>query len=702
MLHDWHQFHQDESTTPTVVDSRRRLRICLLGFVVLLLIVFSRAVQLEVTQGAAFRAEAVRPLQRKKIVPGVRGRILARDGTVLAHDKEIITLAVHYRYLQDPPQNAWLARMVRSRLSRAQRKDPRRVEAEKRRVQTEKRESAQKLSALCGMSIKQWDRRAKKIQARVERIAWSHNRRRRAKAADAPPPAEPTSIFGRAAQWMREALEGSVHEGPLAWQAVAEELDYHAMAEDISPELAARIEDDPQRYPGVRIVKQTRRAYPHGSLAAHVLGHLGKVAKEELEYPKLEYHADDYLGRMGLERQYESTLRGRRGEIVELTDHGGRLLSSHQSRPAGLGQDLTITLDIRLQRAAEDLLDRAVQRRRLRDDSTESAGGAIVVMDVQSGAILAAASAPRFDPNLFLAGNSEELTDLLADPSHPLLDRTIKMAIPPGSVFKIVTAMALLETSSVDPSEPFFCQGYLHEPDRQRCAIYRRQGTGHDKVTLGDALAQSCNVYFFHHAAQMGPQPIIDRALALGFARPTGIDLPDEAAGMIPTPATIRAIEGHAWRPGDTYALAIGQGSVTTTPLQITRLLATIANQSHQPTPHLRESPKPPKRVLAPFSEKRGQDPFWEIGQGLGRVVADAMGTGHGTVYLEEVAIAGKTGTAETGGSRGDHAWFAGYVPAEQPKLAFVVVLQHAGNAATAAGPVAKRLVLQMRKLGML
>ncbi len=697
MLHDWHQFHQDESTTPTVVDSRRRLRICLFGFVVLLLIVFFRAVQLEVTQGAAFRAEAVRPLQRKKIVPGVRGRILARDGTVLAHDKEIVTLAVHYRYLQDPPEKAWLARMARRRLSKTQRKDPRRVEAQKQRLQTENRESAQELSALCGLSIEQWDRRARKIQTRVERIAKSHNRRRRAKAANPPPTAEPTSALGRAAQWMREALEGSVDQGPLAWQSVAEELDYHAMAEDIPPDLAARIENDPQRYPGVKIVKQTRRAYPHGTLAAHVLGHLGKVGKEELAQPELEYHADDYLGRMGLERQYESILRGRRGEIIELTDHGGRLLSSHQSRPAGVGQDLTLTIDIPLQQAAEDLLDRAIQRRRLRDDSTRSAGGAIVVMDIQSGAIRAAASAPRFDPNLFLAGNSEELTDLLTDPSHPLLDRTTKMAIPPGSVFKIVTAMALLETESVDPSEPFFCQGYLHEPDRQRCAIYRRQGSGHDNVTLADALTQSCNVYFFHHAAQMGPQPIIDRALALGFARPTGIDLPDEAAGMIPTPATIRALEGHAWRPGDTYALAIGQGSVTTTPLQITHLLATLTNQGRQVTPFLQ------KRGQNYYSDpKNSSDPFFEIRKGLERVVADAAGTAHGTVYLEEVAIAGKTGTAETGGSRGDHAWFAGYVPAERPKLAFVVVLQHAGNAATAAGPVAKRLVLQMRKLGML
>ena len=376
-----------------------------------------------------------------------------------------------------------------------------------------------------------------------------------------------------------------------------------------------------------------------------------------------------------------------------------------------------LTLDPQLQRAAETLLDSALQRRAIRPEPAEPAGGAIVVMDVRSGAIRAAASAPRFDPNLFVRGQAAELDALFAERSHPLFDRVSKMAIPPGSVFKTLSAVALLEASAIDPDEPFFCRGYLNQPDRQRCAIYRRHGVGHGEVTLGDALAQSCNVYFFHHCGELGPGPLIDWAAKFGFGRPTGIDLPGEAAGGVPGPESIRQLEGHAWRPGDTQSLAIGQGSLTATPLQVVRMMAAVASGGKLVAPHLVSRLGLPE-LAEDESAGENNDPIRIppprpipglrpetlaiIRRGLERVVSDPEGTAHGAVYLETLAVAGKTGTAETGAGRADHAWFAGYAPAEQPKLAFVVALEHSGNAATAAGPVAKRLVLRMEQLGML
>ena len=166
------------------------------------------------------------------------------------------------------------------------------------------------------------------------------------------------------------------------------------------------------------------------------------------------------------------------------------------------------------------------------------------------------------------------------------------MALPPGSAFKVVTAVALLESASVDPEKAFFCQGYLHQPDRQRCEIYVRQGVGHGDVTLADALGVSCNVYFFHFAGLMGPRPLVAWAERFGFGRPTGVDLPGEAVGTLPSPENIRQLEGHAWRTADTQSMAIGQGSLTATPLQMVRMMAAVANGGRLVTPHVVERVK--------------------------------------------------------------------------------------------------------------
>jgi penicillin-binding protein 2 len=721
MLFDWHQFHLDEGTAPTVVDSRRRLRICLGGFLLLLAVVFGRAVQLEVTQGAAFRAEACQPLRRQISLPGVRGRILARDGTVLAYDRKILALAVHYRYLQQPPDDGWLRREARSRLSPAERKDPQRVAAEEAQLLAERDDLARRLTELCGVSSEEWNRRAGRIQSRVERIAEAANRRRRTDTSDpeTPPQPPPGSLLGRIGWLLAESLQASLDDLPPPRITVAEELDYHVMAEGVPLAVVAEIEGRAEPYPGVKTVQRTRRAYPAGPLAAHVLGHLGPVEAEELRPGEdAAYHAEDLVGRMGLERQYESLLRGRRGVAVELTDHSGRILSSCREREPAVGRDLVLTLDPQLQRAAETLLDSALQRRAMQQPAVEPAGGAIVVIDVRSGAVRAAASAPRFDPNLFVLGEGSELAALLSRPDHPLFDRTSKMAIPPGSVFKTLAAVALLESGVVDPEEPFFCQGYLHQPDRQRCAIYRRQGIGHGELSLADALAQSCNVYFFHHCGRMGPEPLLRWARRFAFGRPTGVDLPEEAAGLVPDPATARDAESDARASGDAQQLAIGQGPLQATPLQVVRLMAAVANGGQLVTPHLVSGLGLPQRAEDTSPRDDSDDPIQvaapqpvaglrpetlaTVREGLEHVVSDPRGTAYGTVRLDSIAIAGKTGTAETGGDRGDHAWFAGYVPAERPKLAFVVVLEHAGDGATAAGPVAKRLVLRMEQLGML
>ena len=420
---------------------------------------------------------------------------------------------------------------------------------------------------------------------------------------------------------------------------------------------------------------------------------------------------NELVGRMGVERQYDALLQGHSGTAVEQVDRRGRVITSYREAEPIAGRDIELTLDIRLQRTAEELLQSALLRKRgqnylTKENSSDPfSGGAVVVMDVRSGAILAAASAPAFDPNVFSRGNDKELATLLANPSKPLFDRTSQMAIPPGSAFKTLTAVALLESATINAATPFSCRGYLHDPDRQRCELFVKQGIGHGEITLSDALAESCNVYFFHFAGLLGPRPLIEWARRFGFGKPTGIDLPGEAAGTIPCPENIRDLERHTWRTTDTQAMAIGQSSLAVTPLQMLRMMAAVANGGRSVTPHVAKQGSGGRvqgRTDRQESIRLSRKTLDAVRDGLQRVVADPKGTAHGTVFMESTAIAGKTGTAETGEDRASHAWFVGYAPADEPKIAFVVVLEHAGDAATAAGPVAKRLVIRMEQLGIL
>jgi penicillin-binding protein 2 len=299
------------------------------------------------------------------------------------------------------------------------------------------------------------------------------------------------------------------------------------------------------------------------------------------------------------------------------------------------------------------------------------------------------------------------------------------MMLPPGSVFKALTAVALLETGIVNPDTPVYCQGFLDTPNRHRCW----HGLAHGDVDLSDALCRSCNVYFFTAARRMGANPIIDWAERFGFGRPTGIDLPGERGGNLPAqqqpPGVIRQVSATSTGivsdmqsdrsspyMGNALGLAIGQATLTVTPLQVARLMAAVANGGYLVTPHVARSTGPalvgddesdtvglyePRRIpgLSP-------DTLDRVREGLRKVVANPRGTGYKRVRLEQISVAGKTGTAEVGGGQEDHAWFAGYVPADKPRIAFAVVLEHGGSGGRNAGPIARSLIEAMLELEIL
>ncbi len=699
---------------PRTVDPRRRMQLVGLFFTVLLAAVLVRALVLEATQGEAFRAEAAEPLRRSVPVEGVRGRLLARDGTVLAYDRRTAALAVHYRYLEDPPNPRWLRVQARRRLPSADRGDPDRLAAAELEFRAELDDLAARLAELAGISGAEWSARTAAIQARVERIAAEVNRRRRDHAVEEPPgdpEASPGSLPARIRAAIVETLRGAMDESPLGPVTIAEEVDYHVVVVDLPLAAVAEIETHPRRYGGARIVYGTRRTYPAGPTAAHVLGYLGAAGPEDLLSG--EYRGDARIGRAGVERRYEPLLRGRPGVAVEVRDRSGRLVDAYRREEPGVGSDLVLTLVPPLQQTAERLLDDAAARRRLAEGTVpEPAGAAAVVLDAQSGAVLAAASAPRFDPNAFEGNRLAEVAAALADPARPLFDRTVQMALPPGSVFKTLAAVALLESAALDPAAIHECRGYLHRPDRMRCAVFTRFGHGHGPVDLFDALCESCNVYFFHHAAALSDGALRRWAERFGFGHPTGIDLAGEAAGTLPPGPLSEGSSGAAL--AELRLAAVGQGPVTASPLQVARMMAAIANGGRLVTPHVVTGVGLPERSDSTSDEDLLAVPppapiaaldeatLTAVREGLLRVVADPRGTAHGTVHLEGLAIAGKTGTAETGGDLADHAWFAGYAPAERPRYVVVVVIEHGGDGATAAGPVARRLFEQLRHMGLL
>lgn len=750
---DWHRV-SPAADDAAVIDSRARLSVWPVAVALILLLVWLRMAWLERRDGPAYRELADQPLEHRELLPAPRGRILTRDGTVLAQDEQHLALAVSYRWLENPPQEAWLRRQARSKLTAAERRDAGRVAREIAQLRNERSRLHAELAALCEQDIDAWRASVARVQSRVEAIRRNVNaaRRRAYLAASDTPPSDtqdesPSARPSGAGDWLRRFLVPPDDRRPPADIAVAEELEHHTIFEGLSLEAAAAIEARPDRYPGARVVQIPHRRYPQGTLAANLVGHLGR-AKDADSNDAASSNADSNdaasvddagappqatapVGVMGIERQLETRLRGRWGEDVEVVDRAGHVLASFRRTEPARGRDVVLSINAPLQATCEQLVARALARRSTTAaGSAAHGGGAIVVLEAHSGAILAAASGPTFSPEGFTHGDRGAVEAALADPDRPLVDRTCRMALPPGSVFKVLSAVALLESGEVRPQTAHACQGYWKQPDELRCAVYRRSGHGHGEVDLAGALACSCNVYFFEHAARAGAGPLVDWAEQFGFGQRTGVDLPNEATGRMPVidPATADANPGRAQTAAQ--LLAIGQGELTATPLQVARCLAAIANGGQLVTPYIVSTlgldaslPRDEHSSAgahdaagqlfdAEFPELAGRAPrkiagldarhLAAVREGLERVVDDPDGTGHGSLGNSQLAIAGQTGTTQAGAGMADHAWFAGYAPADAPRVVVVVALEHAGDASVAAGPVARLVFERLAELGYL
>lgn len=443
----------------------------------------------------------------------------------------------------------------------------------------------------------------------------------------------------------------------------------------------------------------SRRLYRYGLHTAHLIGYLGEVSPAELARTEGFYKPGDRVGKRGIEQRYDAQLRGKNGAQLVVVDSRGQEVQELEKEPAQSGSDLTLTLDLDLQqRAAELFEERGEAQAEANGEEPQSLVGTVVALDPRNGDVLALVAAPAYDPNIFTRRlNRQEWQDLIENPYHPLQNRAIQNAFPPGSVFKIVTALTALEKGVIDPNFSVFCPGYsIVYGNRFRC---HKQG-GHGTMNLRSAFKNSCNVYFHALGQRLQIDTLAESARRFGFGKLTGIDLEGERAGLVPDTRWAKERRKMPWYPGETISVVTGQGPILTTPMQIAVMLAEVANGGYRIEPRLYRDPSAP----APAREPIGFSPqnLALVREALWAVVNDG-GTGN-AAKVPGLDIAGKTGTAQVirqetwttndqlAAEERDHAWFASFAPVNDPKIVIVVFVEHGGGGSRAAAPIAKAL----------
>lgn len=475
---------------------------------------------------------------------------------------------------------------------------------------------------------------------------------------------------------------------------------------DLSAREVARFELDRYRFPGVDVAAGLMRDYPLGAVTSHVVGYVGGITGADLQHvdPDL-YEGLTQIGRAGIERSHENQLRGTPGTKIVEANAAGRPLRELDYQPGTPGENLYLTINARLQQVAERALGEL--------------DGAVVALDPRNGEVLALVSKPGYDPAMFARGlTHRQYQNLLADPHHPLYDRALLGAYPPGSTIKPFMAYAGLQDNTLDPSKPIYCPGYFTLPNssrRYRC--WKR--SGHGWLTLTDAIAQSCDVYFYNVALGLGIDRIDQALSAFGFGRDSGIDLPNEKGGLLPSPAWKRRTFHQPWYPGETLNVGIGQGYLTVTPMQLALAVSRIAMHGSGFVPHVVHAYGDPTTGRVAVVAARPLPPIptrtptiWNtIISGMEKATQGPHGTAYGIGHSAPYSIAGKTGSAQVVGvaqnvgyqgtqknialQLRDNALFIAFAPADAPRIAVAVVAEHGAEGALAAAPVAREVMDQ-------
>ncbi len=458
------------------------------------------------------------------------------------------------------------------------------------------------------------------------------------------------------------------------------------------------------RFPGVDIQARLSRDYPLGTLAAHLVGYVGRISEADVaRLDAVAYRGTSHIGKIGIERSYEGLLHGGPGYQQVESNAAGRTLRVLERTPPRPGNDLYLHLDAPLQALAEQALS--------------GLRGAVVAIDPNTGGILALVSAPSYDPNLFVNGIEAARYGALRDsPARPLFNRAVNGQYPPGSTLKPFIALAALEVRLKQAGKKIFCPGwYQLSKGGRKYRDWKKRGHGH--VSMTEALAQSCDVYFYELARTLGIQRMHDFLVRFGFGEKTGIDLPAEAAGLMPSPRWKRKARGKPWYPGETLITGIGQGFVLTTPLQLALATATLARSGERVVPrivarahHLAVDEETIfLAVRQPAITMQREKNWRRVIHGMVQVVHGPRGTARRSGLGARYRFAGKTGTAQVFGLRQeeeykekevakhlrDHALFIAFAPVKNPRIAIAVVVENGGSGSHSAAPVARRLLDQ-------
>ena len=468
------------------------------------------------------------------------------------------------------------------------------------------------------------------------------------------------------------------------------------LGKDVDWATVVAVETHQLDLPGVTLRARPRRSYADGPAGAHVLGYLGEIGPKQLKSFKAEgYELGDEIGQYGLEKKWEQYLRGKGGGQQVEVDAVGRRVRVLSEVISGPGYTVHLTLDRKLQQTAYEAL--------------QGKEGTIVVLDVHSGAILAMASTPAFDPNVFARGiKGDEWRALIKDRLRPLNNRAIQGQYPPGSTFKVVMAIAGLEEEAIQPDTKIFDPGFFPFGNRN-FRDWKKEG--HGSVDLHKSLVESCDVYYYTLGTRLGIDKIAKWSRAFGLGEKSGALLDDEKSGLVPDTEWKRKRFRQPWYPGETPSVAIGQGYLTVTPLQLANMMAAVANGGTLYRPRLvsRVESIEGQRVYEQGPEvirtiELKPETLNRVRNALADVVQGAAGTGK-AARSPLIALAGKTGTAQVVEMKGaylkseqltyfnrDHAWFVSYAPLNKPEIAIAVLVEHGGHGGEAAAPMAKKV----------
>jgi len=449
---------------------------------------------------------------------------------------------------------------------------------------------------------------------------------------------------------------------------------------EASPSDIAFIESHRSDIPILEMLMVHRRRYPHGDMLANSIGYVGEVSAEQVDASDSSLKPGDIVGKAGLERQYNSTLMGTDGLRRVIVNSVGKEVGRLEQQDAIPGKPIQLTIDYDLQAIAEaDFANKE---------------GALVAMDARTGEVLAMVSRPTFDPKDFAVRISPaEWAHLNTDPETPLLNRAIQAQLAPGSVFKIVMATAMLESKAIPADYTTYCAGHAEFYGRTFHCDH-----SHGEVDLHKGIVASCDIFFYNVGKLLGIDRISQYAKGLGLGRRTGIDLPSEEPGLVPSEEWVQRVYHHKWYPGSTISVAIGQGAVMVTPIQLARMVAAVASGGTLIQPHLLRNESGLKPESFPISD----DTVRQVTDGMWGVVNEPDGTTSGLIKLQNIDFSGKTGTAQVesfdlqsklGKKLKENGWFVGLAPRRDPEIVVAALVQAGGWGSTSAAPIVRDVV---------